>query len=95
MVVPCAAGGPTDTIARILADRMGPAIGQTIIVENIGGAGASVGVGVGRVALRRSLRCRRQHKEQFSHSDPTALCRKANGGESSHNVVEPDVTMTM
>jgi tripartite-type tricarboxylate transporter receptor subunit TctC len=45
MVVPYPAGGPTDTIARILAERMGPAIGQAIIVENIGGAGGSIGVG--------------------------------------------------
>jgi tripartite-type tricarboxylate transporter receptor subunit TctC len=45
VVVPYPAGGPTDTIARILAERMGPAIGQAIIVENIGGAGGSIGVG--------------------------------------------------
>jgi tripartite-type tricarboxylate transporter receptor subunit TctC len=45
MVVPYPAGGPTDTIARILAERMGPAIGQAVIVENIGGAGGSIGVG--------------------------------------------------
>jgi tripartite-type tricarboxylate transporter receptor subunit TctC len=45
MVVPYPAGGPTDTIARILAERMAPAIGQAIIVENIGGAGGSIGVG--------------------------------------------------
>ena len=45
IVVPYPAGGPTDTIARILAERMGPAIGQAIIVENIGGAGGSIGVG--------------------------------------------------
>lgn len=45
MVVPYPAGGPTDTIARILAERMGPAIGQTIIIDNIGGAGGSIGVG--------------------------------------------------
>jgi tripartite-type tricarboxylate transporter receptor subunit TctC len=45
MVVPYPAGGPTDTIARVLAERMGPAIGQAIIVENIGGAGGSIGVG--------------------------------------------------
>jgi tripartite-type tricarboxylate transporter receptor subunit TctC len=45
MVVPYPAGGPTDTIARILAERMGPTLGQAIIVENIGGAGGSIGVG--------------------------------------------------
>jgi len=45
LVVPYPAGGPTDTIARILAERMGTALGQTIIIENIGGAGGSIGVG--------------------------------------------------
>lgn len=45
IVVPYPAGGPTDTIARILADRMGTALHQTVIVENISGAGGSIGVG--------------------------------------------------
>jgi tripartite-type tricarboxylate transporter receptor subunit TctC len=45
LVVPYPAGGPTDTVARILADRMGAALHQTVIVENISGAGGSIGVG--------------------------------------------------
>jgi len=45
LVVPYPAGGPTDTIARILAERMKQSLGQTIIVENISGAGGSIGVG--------------------------------------------------
>ena len=45
MVVPYPAGGPTDTIARILADRMAVALGQSVIIENISGAGGSIGVG--------------------------------------------------
>jgi tripartite-type tricarboxylate transporter receptor subunit TctC len=45
IVVPYPAGGPTDTIARILAERMQVALGQSIIVENISGAGGSIGVG--------------------------------------------------
>jgi tripartite-type tricarboxylate transporter receptor subunit TctC len=45
LVVPYPAGGPTDTIARILAERMGAALGQSVIIENIGGAGGSIGVG--------------------------------------------------
>src|SRR5262245_65715938 len=48
MVVPFAAGGPTDTIARIAAERMRTLLGQSIIVENI--VGASGSVGTGRVA---------------------------------------------
>jgi tripartite-type tricarboxylate transporter receptor subunit TctC len=39
------AGGPTDSIARILAARMSVAIGQTVVVENTTGAGGTIGVG--------------------------------------------------
>ena len=44
LVVPFSAGGPTDTIARIMAERMGRALGQTVVVENVTGAGGSIGV---------------------------------------------------
>jgi tripartite-type tricarboxylate transporter receptor subunit TctC len=45
IVVPYPAGGPTDTLARILAERLQGALSQSVIVENIGGAGGSIGVG--------------------------------------------------
>src|SRR3954471_15517400 len=45
MVVPFAAGGPVDTLARFLTERMRPLLGQPIIIENVGGAGGSIGVG--------------------------------------------------
>jgi len=45
MVVPFSAGGPTDTIARILSARMSTALGQTVVVENTTGAGGSIAVG--------------------------------------------------
>src|SRR5947209_20267798 len=45
MVAPHSAGGPTDTIARILAEGMRPALGQTVIVENTTGAAGTIGVG--------------------------------------------------
>lgn len=48
MVVPFPAGGPTDAVARIVADRMRKPLGQPVIVENI--VGASGSIGVGRVA---------------------------------------------
>jgi tripartite-type tricarboxylate transporter receptor subunit TctC len=45
MIVPFAAGGPTDTVARQLASVMSKSMGQTVIVENVGGAGGTIGVG--------------------------------------------------
>src|SRR5262245_49217749 len=45
MVVPFPAGGPTDTLARIVTERMRVSLGQPIIIENITGAGATIGVG--------------------------------------------------
>ncbi|MEF9601504.1 tripartite tricarboxylate transporter substrate-binding protein [Paracoccus sp. PXZ] len=45
MVVPFSAGGPTDTVARMVAERMSADLGQQIIVENIGGAGGTLGAG--------------------------------------------------
>lgn len=45
IVVPYPAGGPTDTIARILAQRMQAPLGQPVVVTNISGAGGSIGVG--------------------------------------------------
>ena len=45
MVVPFPAGGPTDTIGRIIAEGMGASLGQPIIIENVSGATGSIGVG--------------------------------------------------
>jgi tripartite-type tricarboxylate transporter receptor subunit TctC len=45
IVVPAAAGGPTDTVARLIAEPMGRTLGQQILVENVGGAGGTIGVG--------------------------------------------------
>jgi tripartite-type tricarboxylate transporter receptor subunit TctC len=45
MVVPFAAGGPVDTLARILAERMRASLGQTVVIENVTGAGGSIGTG--------------------------------------------------
>ena len=45
MVVPYSAGGPTDTIARLMAERMRGPLGQMVIVENVTGAAGTIGVG--------------------------------------------------
>jgi tripartite-type tricarboxylate transporter receptor subunit TctC len=43
MVVPFAAGGPTDVLARVLSQHMSQTLGQQIVVENVGGGGGSLG----------------------------------------------------
>ena len=42
LVVPAAAGGPTDTVARLIAESMSRTLGQSVIVENVGGAGGTI-----------------------------------------------------
>ncbi|MGB8392747.1 MAG: tripartite tricarboxylate transporter substrate-binding protein [Pseudolabrys sp.] len=44
LVVPAAAGGPTDTVARLIAESMSRTLGQTVVVENVGGAGGTIAV---------------------------------------------------
>ena len=44
MVVPFAAGGPTDVIARIVGDHMSRTLGQQVVVENVAGAGGTTGI---------------------------------------------------
>jgi len=45
IVVPFSAGGPSDAMSRILAERMKVTLGETLLVENVTGAGGSIGVG--------------------------------------------------
>jgi len=45
LIVPFPPGGSTDLAARLIADKMGAALGQPVIVENLGGAGGSIAVG--------------------------------------------------
>lgn len=45
MIIPFAAGGPTDVIGRVLAQSMSKALGQTVIVENVTGAGGTIATG--------------------------------------------------
>jgi tripartite-type tricarboxylate transporter receptor subunit TctC len=45
VIVPASAGGPTDAIARVLSERMTANLGGTVLVDNVAGAGGSIGVG--------------------------------------------------
>ncbi len=45
MIVPAAAGGPSDTVARLVAEVMSGDLGQRLVIENAGGAGGSLGAG--------------------------------------------------
>jgi tripartite-type tricarboxylate transporter receptor subunit TctC len=44
IIVPFAAGGPTDVVARLVGDHMSRTLGQTFVVENVGGAGGTIGM---------------------------------------------------
>jgi tripartite-type tricarboxylate transporter receptor subunit TctC len=64
MIVPFAAGGPVDTLARIVTERMRPLLGQPVVVENVTGAAGSTGVGrVARAPPARWLHAHRRHLE--------------------------------
>ena len=56
MVVPFPAGGPVDTLARIVTERMGPLLGQPVIVENVTGAAAASALGVSPARLQTVTR---------------------------------------
>jgi tripartite-type tricarboxylate transporter receptor subunit TctC len=45
LIVPFPAGGSTDAVGRIVAERMRASLGQAVVIENVGGAGGSIGVG--------------------------------------------------
>ena len=45
MIVPFPPGGPSDVVARIMADGMGRALGGNVVIENVGGAGGTIGTG--------------------------------------------------
>ena len=45
VVVPFPAGGPSDVVARIVSDQMGKVLGQSLVIENVGGAGGTLGSG--------------------------------------------------
>jgi len=73
MIVPFSAGGPTDTVARLVAQAMGVDLKQTVIVENLGGAGGTLGAG--RVA-RSAPDGYTIFLHHIGHSTAPALYRK-------------------
>jgi tripartite-type tricarboxylate transporter receptor subunit TctC len=73
MVVPFSAGGPTDTVARLVAQAMSVNLKQTVLVENVGGAGGTVGAG--RVA-RASADGYTVLLHHIGHSTAPSLYRK-------------------
>jgi len=73
IIVPFAAGGPTDTVARLLGQAMGADLKQTVIVENVAGAGGTVGAG--RVA-RADPDGYTLFLHHIGHSTAPALYRK-------------------
>jgi tripartite-type tricarboxylate transporter receptor subunit TctC len=44
LILPAASGGPTDTVARLIAESMTKTLGQTVLVENVGGASGTIGM---------------------------------------------------
>ena len=66
----CRRAAPTDTLARILAEHMRASLGQTIIIENVTGAGGTIGVG--RVVARGARRLHARHRPM---GDPCVIRR--------------------
>src|SRR5258706_10795719 len=73
IVVPAAAGGPTDTLARVLAASMSGALKQTMLVENAGGAGGIIGINKAAKARADGYTLLLYH---IGMSTPPALYRK-------------------
>jgi tripartite-type tricarboxylate transporter receptor subunit TctC len=63
IVVPFAAGGATDVLARLIADSMGKSLGQTVIVEDVTGAAGSIGVGPRRAIAGGRLYAERRYTD--------------------------------
>ncbi len=57
VVVPFSAGGPTDTVARLVAEAMSQDLGQQVVVQNVGGAGGTLGAGRSRPHPMTAIRC--------------------------------------
>jgi tripartite-type tricarboxylate transporter receptor subunit TctC len=69
LIVPLGAGGPVDSVARILSDAMRTSLGQPVIIENVTGASGTIGV------ARACRRLHREHRElALAHRQRSDLC---------------------
>ena len=59
MLVPFAAGGTTDVVARIVAERLGARLGRPLVIENVAGAGGNSGAGLAAKAHRAAVHAAR------------------------------------
>ena len=75
VVVPFPAGGPSDVVARIVTEHMGRTLGQQLVIENVGGAGGTIGSG--RVAA--------------AHPDGYTLLAGSMGSHVSAPVLTPNI----
>ena len=82
LVVPAAAGGPTDTVARLVAESMSRTLGQTVIVENVGGAGGTIAMA--RVAKALFVAA----VSMIASQTPSALRRDITGSISVGSVTQ-------
>ena len=57
IVVPFAAGGPTDTVTRLIAEPMSQTLGQQVVVQNMAGAGGTLAAGEVAAPSRTATRC--------------------------------------
>ena len=74
MIVPFPAGGTTDIVARLVAQRMSESMGQPVVVENKGGAGGAIGADIvakaapdGYTLLMHNIRSEEHTSELQSH----------------------------
>ena len=75
MINPFAAGGPNDVLARLFAQRMGEILGQSIVIENVGGAGGTAPTGSRKAPPTATPSCsapsaRRRRTRRCSRNPP-------------------------
>ena len=78
MVIPFAAGGPTDVLGRVVGAKMGEMLGQQVVIENVTGAGGQTGSQARRRSAARRLQLRHRHRR---HPRPGA--RRSTRGRST------------